>query len=51
MHLTRKKNFPVKDCVLVIPELKELVDIHRQSEEDNEEPLSIDEVLIIRVQL
>lgn len=46
-----KKNSPGKRlCTFVIPELKELVDIHRQFEEDNEEPLSVDEVLIIKVQ-
>lgn len=45
------KNSPGKRlCTFVIPELKELVDIHRQFEEDNEEPLSVDEVLIIKVQ-
>lgn len=48
------EDFTYKSSVIIppsIPELKELVDMHGESSDGNEEPLSSDEVLIIKVGL
>lgn len=45
----KKLSIPYYVICVICLELKELVNLHQQFDEENEEPLSIDEALIIKV--
>lgn len=48
-HITVKPFKNRLKCVCLLPELKELVDLHKEDTDANEDPLSHDEVMIIQV--